>query len=108
MCALWELDECLPDAVTYRRRDFEVDAMMRALVARSGLVVPSKPPSEVWPADRRALCVLVICDSTTGRGLLSQLSDALQDTGRSALTQEKPDLETADRVLLLLTKVLNL
>jgi hypothetical protein len=96
------IDANLPNAVTYRRRDFEVDAMMRELCHRNGLVIP-KPASVAWPANKPPLRVFVICASETADKMLSQLREALTRTNRILLTQEPEALATADRILLLLT-----
>lgn len=56
------IDENLPNAVTYRRRDFEQDSMMQELCRRSGLTLPTtanlKPM--VVAADDPPLIVAVI------------------------------------------------
>jgi hypothetical protein len=96
------VDDNLPNAVTYRRRDFEVDAMMRELCHRNGLVVP-RPAAEEWPAEEPPLRVFVICASESAGTMLGELRDALAHTDRILLTQEPADLATADRILLLLT-----
>ena len=41
------IDAHLPDAVTYRRRDFEAASMMRELCRRNWLRLPSPPAVKV-------------------------------------------------------------
>lgn len=99
------IDDHLPTAVTYRRRDFEQDSMMRELCRRNGLLIPS--PRQV-SAVRVAMAVAavrvyVICDSLSAAEMLRELRLALERTGQVAFTQDPAELESAGRVLLLLT-----
>ena len=59
------INENLPNAVTYRRRDFEQDAMMRELCHRGSLVLPAAV-NLTAPAlvDARPLTVAVISNGT--------------------------------------------
>lgn len=97
------IDEHLGQAVTYRRRDFEVDAMMRELCRRSGLRVP-KPMPEPWPDGKSATTVFVIFDADSGASIRDELRTELELGERIEFLDESADPASADRVLLLLTK----
>ena len=69
------IDANLPNAITYRRRDFEVDAMMHELCRGSGIVLPPTP-TPPWPVDKPAVRVFVICCEASASGVLQELQDA--------------------------------
>ena len=95
------IDKELPNAITYRRRDFEQEAMMRELCRRIGVVLPARP-SMSWPSGKPAVRVAVICNPS-GAAILGTLAEALDET-RVELIQDEEVLATADRVLVMLTK----
>lgn len=102
------VEEHLPHAVAYRRRDFEQAAMMREICKRNGFVLPDVP-AESWPPERPPLCVAVICNQATSGSILADLTTALaQVPERVELLQitelQRADLQRADCVLLLLTE----
>jgi serine/threonine protein kinase len=93
------IDDHLPNAVTYRRRDFETESMMRELCQRTGLLLP-QISSPVFPPDKQALRVFLIYNRSTGDTTASALRDAIKGV---QFTEDPDDLATADRVLLVLT-----
>lgn len=93
------IDDCLASAVTYRRRDFEQEAMMREVCRRNGIVLPALPVQR-RPASQPPVRVAAICNPETSADMLDDLKMALQSTERVEVTQ---NLHSADRVLLLLT-----
>ena len=104
ICAM--VDEHLPQAVTFRRRDFELHAMMHELCHRSGVPLPQAvdlPRS----ADRmQPRHVSVIHNPATAGAILDQLQKAIMEfvcEGSVALSLDHADLRTADSVLVLLT-----
>lgn len=106
------IDQHLPEAITYRRRDFENEAMMGELCSRNGLTLPVtesgsfvKHTSAVAP-----LSVFVICHKDHGFKVKKTLEAELQSRAEGGLlnqsivlTTQTEQLATADRVLLLLT-----
>lgn len=102
------VEEHLPHAVAYRRRDFEQAAMMREICKRNGFVLPNAP-SDPWPPERQPLRVGVICNQATAESMLADLTTALaQVPERVQVLQiaelQRGDLQRADCVLLLLTE----
>jgi hypothetical protein len=103
------IDENLPNAVTYRRRDFEQDAMMRELCHRSDLVLPvaaANLTATAGPADAPPLTVAVISNGATAADLLRDVLPELQAGSRGVQVAASPsdaDVVSADRVLLVLT-----
>eukprot|EP01050_Picozoa_sp_SAG11_P009993 SAG11_NODE_980_length_6319_cov_2.389068_2_plen_304_part_00 len=103
ICGL--VDANLPEAVTFRRRDFEADAMMRELCVRNGLVLPTQP-SPSAPPDSGCVRVFVIYSTASGSAMFEQLRGALAEHTDLELTcdlEEPAELDSADSVLLLLT-----
>jgi hypothetical protein len=107
------IDTELPNAVTYRRRDFEADAMIRELCHRNGLVLSRNAfgsknkrqradATEIEP--RVPLRVMVICNHDTAGAILAELRQALESGGNLVLTDDPGECPTVDRVLLLLTR----
>jgi hypothetical protein len=107
------VNDNLPNAVTYRRRNFEVDSMMRELCARNGVALPA--PAELRTDDGHSsaqlqrvshnrIKVLLICNHSTASGMETELSSALEATGRIVITSDPADVATVDKVLLLLSK----
>eukprot|EP01048_Picozoa_sp_COSAG05_P004131 COSAG05_NODE_212_length_13942_cov_18.039659_5_plen_1501_part_00 len=94
------VDDGLHQSITYRRRDYEVESMMRELCRRSGLSLPQQHQRHTTP-DIEAK-VFVICNVHTSETLLSSLQGPLESSG-IRLTQEVGDLESADYTLLVLT-----
>jgi serine/threonine protein kinase len=105
------IDACLPRAVKYRRRDFEQRAMMRELCRRNGVVLPQLPPILRRVDTCRPLRVAVIHNPETGSQMLTDLKTAFEPaadrvlllTGEGGVGLDRDELESADRVLLLLT-----
>jgi hypothetical protein len=94
ICAL--IDRNLQNAVTYRRRDFEVDSMIRELCYRNGLLLPPK----IKPQDRVTKTVFVI-NSETAHPMLSSMRVYMKSSGYLHFSK---DINAADCVLLLLTQ----
>jgi hypothetical protein len=105
------IDDNLPDAITYRRRDYEADAMMREICVRNGTRLPTRfqmPPESLphWNSSNvRTLSVFVLYHQDTGSALLRELQvEVAQLTqGRVTFTEAPEEREAADRVLLILT-----
>ena len=95
------IDDNLPAAVTFRRRDYEQDAMMRELCLRNGLEV-QEPSQEVAADSTQPLRVGVICNRAceAAAAIRTALSACLK--GKFVLVDEEADTP-AERVLLLLT-----
>ena len=92
------IDKQLCNAIAYRRRDFEQDAMMQELCRRNGVVLPCE--SDTVVSIRRSMRVFVICaDTTEAREILQELRSVAAEI---ELVQEG-ELESANRVLLILT-----
>ena len=91
------VNAALPNAVAYRKRDFEADAMMRALCVRNGVALP---PAAAAPTAAAAapLRVLVICHAATAGAMRADLEAALAATGRVELTSDPAACATADKV----------
>ena len=98
ICAM--IDTRLRAAVTYRRRDFEVESMMRELCRRNGLVLPRHPMTVTDPsaAPHR---VFVVHNAETASGVMSAVSDVL--LAPDARVCFVDDVVSSDRVLLILT-----
>lgn len=95
------INQHLPNAITYRRRDFEQDAMMQELCERNGIVLPcTGKPAALTVVERHPLAkVFVICADTPEAGaILSELRSVA-----SGVELVQDDLKSASRVLLLLT-----
>ena len=106
------IEAALPQAVTYRRREFEHDAMLRELCARNGLRLPP-PPAAVGAAVTPVLRVCLLCNEATAGTMLPELCAGLisservelrtpGDGGENADTSAELD-DDADKVLVLLT-----
>ena len=99
------VDENLPRAVVYRRRDFEQAAMMRELCRRQGVALP-EPPLQLWAADRPPIRVGVLHSVATAQGILTDLNAELEALQAPVLLMQDPCpniVAEADCVLLLLT-----
>ena len=96
------VNAALPNAVAYRKRDFEADAMMRALCVRNGVALPpaAAAPTAAAAAGAAAapLRVLVICHAATAGAMRADLEAALAATGRVELTSDPAACATADKV----------
>eukprot|EP01043_Picozoa_sp_COSAG02_P010791 COSAG02_NODE_387_length_23294_cov_52.630610_13_plen_1964_part_00 len=108
------IDECLSDAITYRRRDFEFDAMMHALCKRNGLIL-SAPPSAQWPPGRAGDIDVFVIANDHSSDVLVELETELQSRSRERIAgrlnfiraspQPEPTaLRTADCILLCLSR----
>lgn len=104
------IDDNLRNAVTFRRRHFEAEAMMRALCERCGLTLPTDR-AEAKPPPAATLTVFVICHKDQGFKILRTLQGELEVRkaekrrgGNIELSTLPEKLATADRVLLLLTR----
>jgi hypothetical protein len=103
----------LPSAVTYRRRNFEVESMMRELCARNGVALPAladprtdggHSTAQLQRVSHNRIKVLLVCNHSTASGIETELSSALEATGRVVITSDPAEVATADKVLLLLSK----
>jgi len=99
------VNAALPNAVAYRKRDFEADAMMRALCVRNGVALPPAAAAPTAAAAAAAagpaaapLRVLVICHAATAGAMRADLEAALAATGRVELTSDPAACATADKV----------
>lgn len=98
------IDENLPEAVTYRRRDYEVNAMMRELCVRSDLVLPRDALGHSEDTSHSStVTVFVVRNDDTSEEMWRQLQSALDGKGNIRLTSRPDELISADAVLLLLT-----
>ena len=105
------IDSRLSEAVTYRRRDFETDSMMRELCRRNGVHLPHQPsvlstrihidaaPSEHHPS----VSVFIICNEDTGAAMLKDLRLALETSSHINVAVEPSELDSVDCILLLLS-----
>ena len=66
LCSI--IDEGISSAIPFRRRDYESDAMMRALFEKGGLTLPKVSRTVPSTGDAQ---VLVICNSTSAESLLT-------------------------------------
>ena len=105
------VDSALPTCVAHRRRDFEADAMLRALCIRAGIaVLPDTDPLQAPnPAADSPLAVAVIaCRLGLGGDMAGPLLEALRGALSPGLVlHEDPDpaaLASADKVLVLLSE----
>ena len=96
------IDDNLPDAVTYRRRDFEAASMMQELCRRNRLLLPSEPSVEVAEGEKQ-ICVFTIFCEQTASDMAAEIVGAVSDADRIVFTSDESELATADRVLVLLT-----
>ena len=95
------VNAALPNAVAYRKRDFEADAMMRALCVRNGVALPpaaAAPTAAAAGPTAAPLRVLVICHAATAGAMRADLEAALAATGRVELTSDPAACATADKV----------
>jgi serine/threonine protein kinase len=113
------IDEHLPRAVTFRRRDWEQEAMMHELCLRNGIELPT-PVRQVWPEGKPPVQVFVIHDREKSGDYLRDLEEELLDRssrricGRKGPAQivfvhgdddatREDELSAADFVLVFLT-----
>jgi serine/threonine protein kinase len=101
------IDDNLPKAVTFRRRDFEQDAMLRELCRRNGKELPDEEPQETRPG--HPIRVLVIHNERSNNRdsppqRMHRLLEALEDNGEDdiCLCDSSTDLSSVHCVLLLL------
>ena len=95
------INEALPNAVTYRRRDFESSNMMRELASRSGVVLPRDVRFSAPVCREGNVCnVTIICNRATAGAMATHVETALRESG---CVQLGVTLETADKVLLFLS-----
>jgi hypothetical protein len=97
------VDDHLRDAVPYRRRDFEQEAMMRALCERNGVSLPQLPlvVSDGWGTDGE-IVVYVICNMESAAEVLVEIKQSInQEVGNKVMFTN--ELAKATRVLVLLT-----
>jgi hypothetical protein len=115
------IDDNLHNAVTFRRRNFEAESMMRELCRRSGLTLPLVKKSAALAKARKSaalapmgkadtLSVFVVYHKETGFKILRVLQAELEkrkcdrDYGQNIELMTQPEmLHNADSVLLLLT-----
>eukprot|EP01043_Picozoa_sp_COSAG02_P022755 COSAG02_NODE_1192_length_13974_cov_16.770378_2_plen_861_part_00 len=107
------VNDNLPNAVTYRRRNFEVEWMMRELCARNSVALPAPADlrnngghstAQLQRVSHSRIKVLVVCNHSTASAMETNLSSALEATGRIVITSDPADVATVDKVLLLLSK----
>ena len=102
------IDRCLPNAVTFRRRQYEQDAMICELCNRIGLALPD--PVTVAPAvhaSETALQVVVISNAKTAAKIVAEVLPELVKSSRRVDIRSSPtkeDVVSADRVFLVLSK----
>ena len=92
------IDDNLPKAIVYRRREFEADAMVRELCKRHDLAVPYLP--EIAPPSQPTTVCVIARDETAG-AMREQLQEVVNKDAGVVLVA---DLKTADKVLLLLSE----
>lgn len=99
------IDDNLSKAVVYRRRAFEVDAMMRELCVRAPVKPPIILPVEQRPTIKRRVSVLVIhnTQSQTACEMVADMKEGLLHNYAIDFCTEK-EIHKATRVLLILTK----
>ena len=100
------VDRHLPNAVVFRRRDFEVDAMMRELCRRNGVVLPVQP-RQPWPVGTPPKTVFVICNEKSAADIILALTDTIAQCAQDRvvlLREQMNNLPKADKVLLVLTR----
>jgi hypothetical protein len=98
------IDDHLHDAVPYRRRDFEQEAMMRALCERNGVSLPQLPlvVSDGWGPGGEPVVVYVICNMASAAGVLVEIKQSIQgEVGDKVVFTN--ELAKATRVLIILT-----
>ena len=100
------VDANLPRALTFRRRDFELHAMMHELCRRNGVVLPSHHSTSLAATSTTARKVAVIHNAATAGVILLQLEDAIAQasSGQISLSSDASELGAADAVLLVLTQ----
>jgi serine/threonine protein kinase len=101
------VDAALPKSLTYRRRDYETDAMLKQICLHAGVALPAavqqlQPPQSL--NSTKHTLVFVICR----RGALGDIADLLISALAAApgitLTEDATLLQSADKVLVLLTE----
>ena len=100
ICAM--IDDNLPQAVTYRRRDYEQASMMRELCRRRSIPLPSKPTPT--PASQLTSVSLVYASHSSG-GIVADIKQQIgsMDAG-IVFTEDETELASTDRVLLFLSR----
>eukprot|EP01043_Picozoa_sp_COSAG02_P013272 COSAG02_NODE_528_length_20698_cov_6.231710_10_plen_1229_part_00 len=94
----------LPGAVTYRRRDYEQDAMMRELCRRNGIALPIMKRAI---GEMDALLVLVVCNPETSNMMLNELKRTLQGIVEFTEDSERVASEGGAALLLLTSGILS-
>eukprot|EP01047_Picozoa_sp_COSAG01_P020723 COSAG01_NODE_1184_length_11346_cov_58.600249_14_plen_373_part_00 len=116
LCAA--VDDNLPQAVAYRRREFEQQAMMHELCLRSKIDLPQhevhtgsgRSQRTTTTAPKTPTTVLVIHNPVTAARMLQELTDGFERYApscvRLVLTEDATDATraTADKVLVLLSE----
>ena len=92
------VDAALPNAIVYRRRDYETDAMLRELCVRAGVPQPPIPPIA---ALTRAIEVFAVCHRGGRSDAMADcVLDVLNDT--FDVTEDETRLPHATAVVVLL------
>ena len=91
------VDNHLPEALTFRRRDYEAYAMLRKLCTRHFIVPPASRQNKTRVT--RVTRVFVICNENA-TAILTELNEELDDA--IVLTRDADDAPNSDRVLVLL------
>jgi hypothetical protein len=95
----------LPEAITFRRRDYEQDAMLLELCKRNGLDISTEEDGggeQTISKGVRDLHVLVVCEQTTATAPLAAVR-RLAEQGHIAIIDGPEAVTKASDVLLLLT-----
>ena len=93
-----KVQECLPERIVYRRRDFEAEAMMREMVRRWNFVLPATSTNSELPGEQVKVCVI----SKGSSAMSNVLNQELYASEQIVLITGEDAPERADKVLLLL------
>ena len=103
------IEAALPNAIVYRRRDYEAEAMMRELLRRNGLILPMGRVGGAasCQANHAPTTVAVLCHrGGAGGDMCDELVGALNraPSGLLAVSEDAQAVDSADKVLLLLSE----
>ena len=101
------VDAALPNSLTYRRRDYETDAMLKQICLHAGVALPAaiqqlQPPQSL--NSTKHTLVFVICRRGARGDIADLLISALAAAPNTTLTEDANLLGSADKVLVLLTE----
>jgi serine/threonine protein kinase len=101
------IDDNLPRAITYRRRDFEQEAMMHELCRRNGVVLPILTDATTLTPMSSAtdhIQVFVIHNRASSGQMLSEFQRAIAEQDLNiTFTFDDASIASADKVLMLLS-----